>query len=346
MIIYLGNKIVVKLKRIIRKVLGERYSSLIKNTYLLFSNFLYDAYLYFIHSSVFFINNDRKLECHIILDYHSIEKGLLFKEIKPQFAKDRVVRLRNNIEKYFSYYKEPSEQVVVALKVMCKYYEVQSDTFNEELAFFPKYVYEDYKAALGEKYDSNFSATKKIKKSEFYSEIESEFKVFSSTRKSVRSFSSEVVPIKEIEKAVSLAMNAPSVCNRQGVKVYYIDNKEQIDKALEIQAGMRGYVEDIKQLLIITVDRNYFYTIGERNQMYIDGGIFLMNLLYSLHYYRIGSCPANWGKNKHDELMLSDCISFPKNEKIICMLPVGYIGDEVRVTLSKRREIKEVFHLL
>jgi nitroreductase len=80
--------------------------------------------------------------------------------------------------------------------------------------------------------------------------------------------------------------------------------------------------------------------------MYIDGGIFLMNLLYALHFYKIANCPANWGKIIQEEKLLNKYISIPEPEKIICMIPIGLIEEKFRVTLSKRRDVNELFRIL
>lgn len=74
------------------------------------------------------------------------------------------------------------------------------------------------------------------------------------------------------------------MCNRQPTKVILVENKTLIDKILEIQSGVTGYSEKVNQLIVLTCNRNYFYTIGERNQLYVDGGIYLIYLLYALHY--------------------------------------------------------------
>ncbi|WP_239992742.1 nitroreductase family protein [Photobacterium phosphoreum] len=109
---------------------------------------------------------------------------------------------------------------------------------------------------------------------------------------------------------------------------------------------MNGYTENITQLLILTVDRNYFYSIGERNQLYVDGGMFLMNLLYSLHYYKIATCPANWGKTVKEEMKLDKIIDIPDSEKIICIIAIGIAEDTFKVTLSKRRDLEEVYRII
>src|SRR5699024_9970083 len=62
-----------------------------------------------------------------------------------------------------------------------------------------------------------------------------------STRHSVRSFSKQNVDIKLIEKSVSIALNTPSVCNRQPWNVYMTDNPEKVSNLVKLQGGYVGY---------------------------------------------------------------------------------------------------------
>lgn len=332
------------MKKIIKFVIGKQRAQYLNNLRLLLTNFFNDGVLYFKHASLFSIDNDRKIECQIIIDYHSIEKGMLFKRMKERFAIDRVSRLHDNLGKYLDFYDISNKsQIKVGLKVLCKYYELHSALECDISDYFTEEQYFLYKKELGDDYDASFNGVIELSKEELYSQVHSEFLYFSSSRKSIRNFTDQKISKSKVEDAVKLSLNAPSVCNRQGAKIYYIDDKKKIEQILEIQSGMRGYSEGVHQLLILTQDRNFFYTVGERNQLYIDGGIFLMNLLYSLHYYNIAACPANWGKNKKDEEELDKVITIPKNEKIICIIPIGEALDKFNVTLSERRKLTEIF---
>ena len=109
-----------------------------------------------------------------------------------------------------------------------------------------------------------------------------------------------------------------------------------------MQSGLNGFSQGVHQLLIVTTDVNYYYTIGERYQFYIDGGVYLMNLLYSLHFYGIAACPANWAKEKDDEKRIKRTIPIKESEKVICIIAIGEAAQNFRTTLSKRRETKEL----
>ena len=84
----------------------------------------------------------------------------------------------------------------------------------------------------------------------------------------------EKIDISIIEKAIALARNAPSVCNRQSVEVILVNNKDVAQSILTIQSGMNATAENVNQILIITSEIGSFISPVERNQMFIDGGIF------------------------------------------------------------------------
>lgn len=316
------------------------------NFRLLLTNFSQDIKLFYTHSTVFKIDTFKKTESQIILDYHSLEKGMLFKNPKADFAKQRIINLHINLKKKIIIDNVEKSQIKVGYQLMCEYYELNQKLSRDISEYFTEREYEFYKKILLNSYSSNFKGVLEYSRNQFYELNNRNFEDFSYSRKSIRSFTGEKIEVSLIKKAIQLASNAPSVCNRQSSKVYLLENKKIIDEVLKIQGGFSGYSEEVSQLLILTTNRNYFYTIGERNQMFIDGGIFLMNLLYSLHFYKIANCPANWGKLIHEEKALNKYINLPESEKIICMIPIGKAEENFRVTLSHRRELDEIFEII
>ncbi|EGR4210760.1 nitroreductase family protein, partial [Vibrio cholerae] len=284
----------------------------------------------------------KKIECQLILDYHSIEKGLLFKNTKPRFAKIRIENLHPNLALDIIKHNVNRSQIRVAYQVMCEYYELHQEMGVDISDYYTISQYENYKSILGYSYSKKFKGVINYQRDDFYASVNSSFDVFSYSRKSIRECTGELVPAALIDQAITLALNTPSVCNRQACKVYLLEDKERIDKLLTIQGGLTGYTKNINQVIILSVDRNYFYSVGERNQLYIDGGMFLMNMLYALHFYKIANCPANWGKLVHEEKQLQGIVDLPESEKIICIVPIGIAKEEFRVTLSQRRELREV----
>ena len=309
----------------------------------LFQNFINDYRLYKKHSLVFKSEGIKNKEADIILQYHSLEKGMLFSKMKKGFAKNRIKKLHQLLSDTEVLQNKGRSQIQIAYKVICQYYDLHlAENYDiGDIYSFEQYKF--YKSQIIPEQAENFSGFKVWSKDEFYNANESSFLEFAYSRKSTREFTGTKIELDQLEKAIQLANTAPSVCNRQASNVYLLEDKSKIDLALGIQGGFTGYTKNVSQLLILTNDRKYYYTAGERNQLYIDGGVYLMNLLYALHYYKIGNCPANWGKTSDSEKGLSKIITIPESEKIICMIPIGELSNKFRTTLSERRITKENF---
>ncbi len=93
---------------------------------------------------------------------------------------------------------------------------------------------------------------------------------------------SDVYERPELERVISLAVQAPSVSNTQSWSVRAYRDAQDISDILKLQNGNVGN-SPIPVLLVVTVDIRNFTGSNERNQMCIDGGIFLQQLLLSLH---------------------------------------------------------------
>lgn len=327
--------------RILKKIIPNVFKKMIHLTI----NYGSDLFKYLKYSTVNNVDSLENKECELILNYHSIEKGMLFSPMKPKFAMQRVINLHGYLNDFDIMRNSSNSQIFIAYKVVIEYYELHKNAGIDISDYYTLEQYEKYKKIIKDVgLDFNSGKVCYLKK-DFYKKNENFFN-FSFSRKSIRNFSGEKVDYQKILDAITLANNAPSVCNRQASKVYLVEEKSLIDFCLQVQGGLNGFTENINQLLILTCNREYFYTIGERNQLYIDGGIYLMNLLYALHFYEIACCPANWGKTIYEENKLAKKIKIKPSEQIICMIPIGLAIDEFNVTLSYRRSADEVLKVI
>ncbi len=333
------------LRTIVKKMLGVKTLERIRNfgrKRVLKRNFLMDYKLYKKHSSVFNADTYNKIETIITLRYHSIEKGFLYNPIRYRYAKKRVEELINYLKLKDVDSHINDTQIQSAILSLCAYYELHSDNNINISDYFSEKDYEELKKKLITK----LQPVKHHNASDYFKFRQSDFEQFSLSRSSVRDFTGEKISIEIFQKVIDLANHAPSVCNRQGISVYLVDNKEKLDEILLIQGGLKGYSDNLSQLIVLTSDRNYFYSIGERYQLYIDGGIYLMNLLYALHYYEIAACPAHWGMPIEADIKAQKIIGLKESEKIICLIAVGKPIENFKTTLSLRRPYNENFRVI
>ncbi|HPW65518.1 MAG TPA: nitroreductase family protein [Salinivirgaceae bacterium] len=323
-------------KNILRQQQYERVLN-VRKKLILKKDYSKDYKLYKKNSSVFTKNNFEKKESEVTLRYHALEKGFLHNSIRPRFAKKHVVDLLSMIRDSEILKNKNRVQIQSAIVSLLNYYELHKELSADISDYFNLTDYEFLKKHL----IKQMSSVQLHTISDYFLKNYDDFLIFSNSRCSVRSFTGEKISADTIQKVINLANNAPSVCNRQSVSVILLENKTLIDKILEIQGGMTGYSEKVNQLMVVLSNRNYFYSIGERNQLYIDGGIYLMNLLYALHYYKIGACPAHWGMPTKADEKTRDLLNLSDAYQIISLVVIGIPTDNFKTTLSLRKTHEE-----
>ncbi len=171
----------------------------------------------------------------------------------------------------------------------------------------------------------------------FFNSIHKEFPEFSQSRHSVRDFDPSVeIDISRIQNAIELATTAPSACNRQPVRVHVISDKALLSECLKIQNGNRGFGHLGNKLLIVTAKVSSQLSSNEFFSIYIDGGIFLMNLAYALHYNKIAHCILNWFADPKQDKALRQIIDLPEDENVIAYVLCGEASSNFKQVASPR----------
>lgn len=163
-------------------------------------------------------------------------------------------------------------------------------------------------------------------------------------RRSVREFTADPVNDEDIRAAVQIAMQAPSVCNRQAARVHLFHDPKAIKAALDIQGGFGGY-QMPPRLLLVTSDLTAFLFAAERNQPFIDGGLFMMNLLLGLQQMGLGSCSLNTAMNAERENAIRKILGIPETEVFIAFVATGHYDGSILTPQSRRIPVNEVLVL-
>lgn len=111
---------------------------------------------------------------------------------------------------------------------------------------------------------------------------------------------------------------------------------ENAQEALDWQPGNKGFGHLASRGLVVTVDLQAFSGAGERNQAFIDGGMFAMSILYALHAQGLGACPLAWSMRPADDVKMRRALDIPNNEAVIMMISVGNLPDTLQVAKSHR----------
>lgn len=279
-------------------------------------------------------------EAWIVIQYHVIEKGLTMPNRRLAFGKNVVLESMDSIDEYEARWKVLSSQVVHAIGVVKAYYELHLDAgydFSDDLEYWRRI------RAFMQKYQEVPVSKQEHKAyADFYAATQSAFPIFARSRHTLRNYSGESIPKDRIVESVKLAMTAPSACNRQHVRVHCIADKKRASEILEVQGGNRGFGHLADKVLIVTVDVSAEMGERERNNPYVNGGIFLMNLCYALHYNEIAHCVLSCSIELSRISKIRALASIPEREIIVSMLSCGIAPKEFDIASSPRKDVSEI----
>jgi len=308
--------------------------------YYYFADYLYDAYRYLVHSTTISANSFQRLEGRLMANAHAIERGLSFEKPGNKFAIDIIKTLlslvHNYIDRQYTSDNFAFQSAKQALRDYLEFHKKKGISLG---------VLEDQIINLSiDKSDLIESSTISLHTKEYFKN--SSFADTIIKRRSVRNFLNTPVSLRKIKYAIKLALNSPSVCNRQSWHIYILKKGDTLNHVLNLQRGNRGFREKIGTLLVVTADLNSFQGFNERNQGFIDGGIFSMSLLLSLHYADLGACPMNWSYHFDEDLKIRKVLKVRRSENIILFIAVGNVPPEVDVPRSRKKDISDTVSLL
>lgn len=168
-------------------------------------------------------------------------------------------------------------------------------------------------------------------------------RAYFSSRHSVRNFDpDQAVTDDNLMQGIELAQNTPSVCNRQAFRVHWYREREQIEAILRIQNGATGFAHTVPALGVVTARRGMFVGPDERNQRWIDGGLFAMTLVWAFHALGLTTCMLNWALPSRSSARLRKIADIPDGEDIVVLIALGHAKDGARVARSEKRRRDEL----
>jgi nitroreductase len=297
----------------------------------LMKDFMADMAAYMRHSSTSGFSSQDQVLARITATYHNIEKGLSLPCPRPGFG-------AKNLRLLLDLLRTPgldrtADPVVTAQHVLAAYLAFNARAGCTDIP----YAAEIGAAAADLPAAPERGGLRAVTKAQIEAATAGVTDRFFLERHSVRRFSGTPVDISAIEGAVTVALKAPAVCNRQNSFVYVADKSELKQRLLALQGGSRGFGEGIDKLLIVTTRLSNFWGSGERHQAWVDGGLFAMALIYGLHARALGTVALNWSRTAEDTATLRHMVGMADDEIVILMIGVGQLPEQFEVPVSHRR---------
>lgn len=318
-------------------MLHEKIKALIKSAYIYWCDFYSD-----IQNTSLVIDKHSSQEMllsSLVVASHTIEKGLTMPIRHFPFGEKKAWDIARDCREYLN-----------------RGYNTSDARFQNVLSILQEYITINTQAEVGVNNDikqvinellSEVQLTKastqhySIKNEDYFDNNDSDFVKFSASRFSCRNLSGHV-PVDLLQSALILSMNAPSTCNRQSHRIHLIQSDKAKRIILSLQSGNRGFGDIVDQFILVTSDLRDWSGMHQRHAPYIDGGIYIMNLLYSLHYYRIGACTLNLYLNPFRTRQLHKMLNISNNEVPVALIAIGIPPQTFDLARSSRRNVDEI----
>ena len=294
-------------------------------------NYGYDMARFLKYSSTQDINPDpAALAAFLTSAAHSLEKGLTMEIPRAGFGQSKIPAILAAIDEL-----ERSGHKSYATRGARGCIHAYVRFHDERNLPLPTQLESELRAFAADTGDHEFpGGSVTLTRQEIEDATDFDYGRFIQTRRSIRHFTGEPVSPDVIHNAVTHALKSPRVCNRESRRVYAAYEPTLRDHVLSYHHGNRGFGHKLGAVLVVTVDLREFDMIGERNQGWIDGGLFAMSLMYALQAARLGSCPLNWSEDcEHDQVFRNE-FNIPDNEVIITLIGVGHIPETIEVAAS------------
>lgn len=300
----------------------------------------YLKYGYEINTQKYSFDN---LRSKISFHAHAIEKGLSNNSVRLGFGKSAFENLFFALDEYLkNEYDFKDLRFQQALKVIYDYI-IYHQQHDYEISWIENKFEESYSHLFNHNVDGGLKIIEHIDSNNFSTY---DFEDLVHSRVSVRNFGSDNLDVQAVKNALSLAIDTPSACNRQPWKVYHTHGKTLVDKVRSIQHGLTTHGENLNDMLLITSNTAFYRGPHERNQAYVDGGIFAMNLVNSLTYYGVASCMLHADFMSKQEDNMRALLNVPENEVFICFVAIGTFPSEIKTAVSPKDKIENFYNLI
>lgn len=267
---------------------------------------------------------------------HAIEKGMSLPNCKDRFGEEKIKLLIQLCIQYEELKDKVDFQAIeIAKKTVGAYYVYQRNR-GINIDFIPQ------KFLRNDDLNDDFVGVISIP-----AKKGTNFEKIAQNRHSSRSYETAAeISDEMISKIVKIAQTAPSACNRQATHVYACKNKEAIKKIMDMHGGMRGF--DIPgTIFAVTGNLNLYQSEYERNTVFLDGGIFVMNLLYAIDSVGLVACPIIWGSEPTNDQRLSEILGISKKEKIVCLVTAGRCPEDYFLAAcSPKRPLEDILTIV
>ncbi len=142
-------------------------------------------------------------------------------------------------------------------------------------------------------------------------------------RRSSRTFKADKIDENVLAKLVDVGRWSPNSCCRQSVYFYVTQDDRLIEKCMEITPGATCF-DNVPCFICVCGDTR-FYSLIDKELLYIDASLAAENLLLAAHAYGIEGAPLNWRRHMlKEEKQLKRILDIAPYHAIVFNIAMGY----------------------
>jgi nitroreductase len=161
-------------------------------------------------------------------------------------------------------------------------------------------------------------------------------------RRSVRWYLDKPVPRKLIDKALLIARQSPTACNRMPYEFRIYDEPNLVKKVADIPFGAGGYAHNIPTIVVLVGKLDLYFSPRDRHVIYIDTSLAAMGFMYALETLGLSSSVINWPDFEPLEYKMQKAIGLSVEERPIMLIAVGYADPAGLVAYSQKKSMDKI----
>jgi nitroreductase len=161
-------------------------------------------------------------------------------------------------------------------------------------------------------------------------------------RRSVRWYLGKPVPREMVDRALEVANQAPSACNRQPFVYRIFDDPKVAQHLAAMPMGTKGFAEKLQAVVVLVGRLRAYPQARDRHAIYIDGALSAMSFMFALETLGLSSCPINWPDLELQDSLMAEAIGLDPDERVIMLIAYGWPDPEGQVPYSAKKDHAQI----
>ncbi|MCR2813591.1 MULTISPECIES: nitroreductase family protein [Microbacterium] len=286
----------------------------------------------------YYRNKHRDRVSHVELrrNIHRLEKGLIMRPRRDVFARDYITETIEFYEEAAAQHRArpdsmEASEIEWAHDVLAEYFRVATGPDATIAA-----ARDRFHAATGERESTHKIPHPKEKLSDIaYEDLE----LLVTQRRSVRWFEQRAVPREDIDRALTVARQAPTACNRLPYEFRVFDDPAMVREVASIPFGAAGYAQNIPTIIVVVGKLESYFSPRDRHAIYVDSSLAAMQFILALETLGLSSSIINWPDFEPLEQKMQRTLDLKITDRVVMLIAVGYADTDGMVPFSQKKEL-------